>query len=293
MFSSDAGRVASARLTRVGWLLHAYVVETKLCALRDTVKKYDPNQPRVPAGNPDGGQWTDGGGGSTRPPRLPRGPGTLLDLGDGRQSERIRLAANKPRGHLTDVTPRPRNLPRDIQELSDIPAEKPKSTKTENAVVKFLAYRVIEIVAVRTALRGIARGELREKVARRVRRALFAAKIASWVTEESLFSIISYHDRPRSLEELRGAVSRPRKGYEIHHIVEQNSAQPGEEARINSRENLVRIPKFKHHLITGFYKARADAYGKKSLRDGLKDQDWETRYQEGIDALIQFGVLKP
>jgi len=26
--------------------------------------KYSPGQPRVPAGNPDGGQWTDGGGGS-------------------------------------------------------------------------------------------------------------------------------------------------------------------------------------------------------------------------------------
>lgn len=26
-------------------------------------EKYDPNQPRVPAGNPDGGQWTNGGGG--------------------------------------------------------------------------------------------------------------------------------------------------------------------------------------------------------------------------------------
>jgi len=26
-------------------------------------RKYDPNQPRVPAGSPDGGQWTDGGGG--------------------------------------------------------------------------------------------------------------------------------------------------------------------------------------------------------------------------------------
>ena len=25
-------------------------------------RKYDPNQPRVPAGNPDGGQWTSGGG---------------------------------------------------------------------------------------------------------------------------------------------------------------------------------------------------------------------------------------
>ena len=91
MHSPDAGRVASARFTRVGWLLHAYVVETKLCALRDAVYKYDPNQPRVPAGNPDGGQWTDEGG-STRQPRLPRGPGTLLDHDDDRQSERIRLA---------------------------------------------------------------------------------------------------------------------------------------------------------------------------------------------------------
>jgi hypothetical protein len=25
-------------------------------------RKYSPDQPRVPAGNPDGGQWTDGGG---------------------------------------------------------------------------------------------------------------------------------------------------------------------------------------------------------------------------------------
>jgi len=30
-------------------------------------RKYSPNQPRVPAGNPDGGQWTDGSGsGATR-----------------------------------------------------------------------------------------------------------------------------------------------------------------------------------------------------------------------------------
>lgn len=28
------------------------------------------NQPRVPAGNPDGGQWTVGGGGSAYPPEL-------------------------------------------------------------------------------------------------------------------------------------------------------------------------------------------------------------------------------
>lgn len=28
---------------------------------RNHQRKYSPNQPRVPAGNPDGGQWTDGG----------------------------------------------------------------------------------------------------------------------------------------------------------------------------------------------------------------------------------------
>lgn len=29
----------------------------------DFARKYDPNQPRVSSGNPDGGQWTSGGGG--------------------------------------------------------------------------------------------------------------------------------------------------------------------------------------------------------------------------------------
>jgi hypothetical protein len=33
-------------------------------ALRGLGRKYSENQPRVPAGNPDGGQWTSGGGGS-------------------------------------------------------------------------------------------------------------------------------------------------------------------------------------------------------------------------------------
>jgi hypothetical protein len=38
-------------------------------------RKYSPNQPRVPAGHPGGGQWTDGGssgGLAARPGRNPR-----------------------------------------------------------------------------------------------------------------------------------------------------------------------------------------------------------------------------
>ncbi|HUU24709.1 MAG TPA: hypothetical protein VMW68_03990 [Methyloceanibacter sp.] len=95
MYVPDAGRAASRALQRAGWLLHAHLVETKLQALRDAVEnKYDPNQPRVPAGNPDGGQWTDGGGGTGG--RLPSGPGTLLDVDDS-ESERTRLAQMAPR----------------------------------------------------------------------------------------------------------------------------------------------------------------------------------------------------
>ena len=46
-------------------------------------KAFNPNQPRVPAGNPDGGQWTNGGGSRTRfaaadKPRL--GPGTMAAI---------------------------------------------------------------------------------------------------------------------------------------------------------------------------------------------------------------------
>lgn len=36
-------------------------------------RKYSPSQPRMPAGNPDGGQWTSGGGGSSTRVARPMG----------------------------------------------------------------------------------------------------------------------------------------------------------------------------------------------------------------------------
>ncbi len=56
----------SASLRRVSWLLHAELVEARLRDLERAVKAgFDPNQPRVAAGNPDGGQWTGTGGRGT------------------------------------------------------------------------------------------------------------------------------------------------------------------------------------------------------------------------------------
>ncbi len=55
---------AGARCRRLIWLLHARAVVAKHTQLAEAFKGgFSPNQPRVPAGNPDGGQWTGSGGG--------------------------------------------------------------------------------------------------------------------------------------------------------------------------------------------------------------------------------------
>ena len=64
MDASAASWEVGARRRRLSWLLHASVVEIKLAQLAHAVGvKFNPNRPRVPAGNPDGGQWTGSGGG--------------------------------------------------------------------------------------------------------------------------------------------------------------------------------------------------------------------------------------
>jgi len=42
-------------------------LELRQLRLSLVLRRFNPSQPRVPAGNSDGGQWTDGGGGGERP----------------------------------------------------------------------------------------------------------------------------------------------------------------------------------------------------------------------------------
>jgi hypothetical protein len=122
VYVSEAGRQASARLWRMRSVLWASVVETKLRRLERAFKaNFDSNQPRVPAGNPDGGQWIgSGGGGSERvaqmPPRGGRGRGTEAeatpaqlarrDIAEARAGETLRRVRDidptwSPRQSLT------------------------------------------------------------------------------------------------------------------------------------------------------------------------------------------------
>ena len=64
--------------------------------LRRFQQKYSPDQPRVPAGNPDGGQWTSGGG-----------SGAGRDSGDASQdSASLAQDLGPPRTASTDQPPR-------------------------------------------------------------------------------------------------------------------------------------------------------------------------------------------
>jgi hypothetical protein len=100
--SPSASWQVSACLHRVSWLLHAHVVEAKLRDLQRAVKaNFNPNQPRVPAGNPDGGEWTDAGG----RPRIGSGGGRTRVAQNvsrtGRGSGQVRLRG----GQLVEATP--------------------------------------------------------------------------------------------------------------------------------------------------------------------------------------------
>lgn len=127
----------------------------------------------------------------------------------------------------------------------------------------------------------------------RVRAVIAVIEATGWLRARSP-QIESYSDPPKSLEELQRAFDHPKPGYHIHHIVEQTSAmQDGyPPARIHGRENLVRIPEYKHHEITRAYSLRNGSLGNKSLRDHLREKPWQERYDVSLEKLRRHGVLK-
>jgi hypothetical protein len=105
---------AGARCRRLAWLLHACVVETKHAQLVLAFKAgFNPNQPRVPAGNSDGGQWTGGGSGSS---------------------------SGASGGGLTQVA---QNA--SFDQPPEVPPDRPSSPRARNAVIKQVAKYVARL----------------------------------------------------------------------------------------------------------------------------------------------------
>jgi hypothetical protein len=186
-------------ILRLKWLTALNDLETavrrhhtaRLRALADKAG-FRPDQPRVPAGNPDGGQWTHEGG----------------DADDTQEDVRLLLA--------TDEQP-------------EIP-KRPPTPEERLAAAKEYARRLAAL----------------GRLARR-------APIIGWLLDFEP-EIRSYQDEPRSFWDMsQRALERAERGYQNHHVAEQDAAYragfPGE--LIESTINVVRIPTWKHHEITG------------------------------------------
>ena len=91
-------RVDQNAARQVRWRMAALRLDVKLLRLRLILKRYNSNQPRLPADGPDGGQWTSGGGqGSADTDR------TQVAQNDTQRRYSIDLAEEEARGgHAID-----------------------------------------------------------------------------------------------------------------------------------------------------------------------------------------------
>jgi hypothetical protein len=220
-------------------------------------RKYNPNQPRVPAGNSDGGQWTDG-----------TAAGGAGSLG---------LFQITPRDNTIDGAQLAGDLPPD-DGPPPIPPRKPETTEGRMKFVR-QAVRWLRVVGRLSPAADIFLGALDQ--AEGLKRLTNVIKTAN--------------DPPGTLEELQERAQLPGEaGYEDHHIVgqfAQNRQQFGD-TRIDSPENKVRIPTLRHLEINGWYSRPNDRFGGLSPRDYLRGKNWDEQLSIGLEVLRDQGVLK-
>lgn len=241
---------------------------------------FNPGQPRVPKGNPDGGQWTDAGGSSGgEAGRAGRNdPRVLSDAtADNEWRPGAQYASNTPKrpgpGH---------NGGPPLNEPPEIPQKKPAIKQEQNAVVKALARYIDQLKRSNVAAARIA--------------ALIDAVI--WLDKFQRASLDSYQDPPGTLEDLqRAAQEGPKLGYERHHLRMKKPAQDDgyPDSMIESPENIVLIPYWKHREITGWYnqKNKDPKYNGLSPIEYLRGKSWDERGEIGLEALRLHRVLKP
>jgi hypothetical protein len=268
-------------------------VNAEMARRRALDAKYSPTQPRISAGNPRGGQWTDRSGG--------QGTGQVIGQ-DAAQDTAASLTQPMGNVDIGDVS--------GSSELGDLFQIKPAETRVEGAQLAGdppdnpktpsddpppkIPQRPTDarMDFIRDAAEWVARNVVRRAPAVD---AFFGALNQIRELDAATSAIKSANDPAKTLEELQEPIgTKSQRGYEDHHIVgqhAQNREQFGD-SRIDSRENQVRIPVLKHIDISAWYSRGNDEYGGLSPRDYLRGKDWDEQTRVGLDILRKRGILK-
>ncbi len=106
--------------------------------------------------------------------------------------------------------------------------------------------------------------------------------------------IIADLDPPKSYEELKAASDEPtRAGYQNHHIVGQGDYNSDiDKSLIESDDNIVRIPEYKHIDLNAYYQMPDPELGNMTPRDYLRGKSFEEQLEFGKKILRKFGIMK-
>jgi hypothetical protein len=275
-------------LLRLKWHVAAIRFEIAMRRHALALKAFNPDQPRVPAGSSQGGQWTSGSTGSGAvfigfP--LADTEGTDSTFDDAGAYDEFDAYDEFGEfdgpdafddGDPTDVSDARRRptLP-PIESLSDVPGVRPETIQEINRVAR--------------------------EVSRNSYFSLYylgttAEFVGHWLNEK-YWEIRADQDSPKSLEELQDAVSgADKKGYDDHHIVAQWAGRNGifPQSRINESDNVVRIPRYRHWDINRWYETPNGEFGGHSPRQYLSGStNWHEHREIGLKALRDLGVLAP
>ena len=237
-------------------------------------RKFDPNQPRVPRGHPDGGQWTDGGASQAE------NPGE--ELLSEQEQEEAELLAEQAQRMLADAG--------DRQALLVLAAWGPKpGTRSW-----WLAYYADVLERLRKAELYAGRNS-----------PIWTAVAFAEAVNTLLPEFATFLDAPKDWDDLvadplyRGFGSfedfKDKYGsaglfYDWHHLLEQTSGFSAEE--INNTRNIVRVPRGRHWMITSYMTQHRDELGGISYREWLRDKPIEEHIRIGLQALRDTKVLK-
>ncbi|UGV26091.1 hypothetical protein E0H22_10555 [Rhodopseudomonas boonkerdii] len=246
-------------------------------------RKWD-GQPRIEAGDPDGGQFTFGmQDGDTQSFSDPQRLYIYTSRDEDAEGEGSGGGGSNGLDSVFTVASGPSDYPFNNHPPLDDPPEIPevKPPRSSSAALR---------VAASWLGRALAVGAFKEA-------ALFISVLSArgWARAKA-HEIVTSLDPPKSMKELEEAVAVPRRGTELHHHkMEQHvSRQRGiPQSEIDAPGNRVRIPTFKHYDITNWYRTPNERFGGLSPRQYLADKAPDEHARVGREALILFQVLKP